>query len=242
MTQGERKMRLAGAPTVSTPCADELEISMRAKHKTAKRLSDELTMGNCIQTTASTQDSNKNTDDSLSFRYQTGTCALEYWEPIKLIGEGSISTIHLVKRRPHRVPIPYKERADVMREDVLKASSKIQDSSSTSQQEQQEVYALKSIMKDHVRTDRYLEEMRREIYTMSRLHHPNIVRVIEAYERKRHIYLIMEYCRGGDLYQVQGTSETMVQSIVRHILSAVAYMHKHKVVHRDRKYQIVETR
>ena len=46
--------------------------------------------------------------------------------------------------------------------------------------------------------------MRDEIYTLSNLKHPNIVRVVEAYERKRHIYLILEYCRGGDLYEVEG--------------------------------------
>ena len=94
-----------------------------------------------------------------------------------------------------------------------------------------EVFALKSIMKDHVRNDRHLEEMRAEIYTMSRLCHPNIVSVVEAFERKRHIYLIMEYCRGGDLCERKPT-EADAAVIIRKVLQAVAYMHKHNVVHR----------
>eukprot|EP00977_Amphora_coffeiformis_P002781 scaffold523_cov166-Amphora_coffeaeformis.AAC.9 len=82
--------------------------------------------------------------------------------------------------------------------------------------------------------------MRDEIYTMSHLSHPNIVRVLEAYERKRHVYLIMELCTGGDLVQLsrdEGTTEPHAKAIVRHILQAVAYMHKMGVVHRDLKLE-----
>jgi serine/threonine protein kinase len=148
---------------------------------------------------------------------------LEYWEPIRLLGEGSISNIHLVRRRPHRVDVPYKERADIMR---LADSNLSEDDL-----EGQELYALKSIMKDHVRNDQYLEEMRSEIYTMSRLCHPNIINVYEAFERKRHIYLIMEWCQGGDLCE-RHPSEAEAAVIIRKVLLAVDYMHKHKVVHR----------
>jgi serine/threonine protein kinase len=186
--------------------------------------------------------------DTPSFRYQTGTCALEFWEPLKLLGEGSISDIHLVRRRPARVNIPYKERIDIMTTGAGKSKSqktttttKYSESEGGSGGTEKATYALKSIMKDHVRNDAFLEEMRSEIYTMSHLNHPNVVRVVEAYERKRHIYLIMEYCRGGDLCQVEGTgtSEATAAAIIKHILAAVAYLHEHKVVHRDRKYTIL---
>ena len=97
------------------------------------------------------------------------------------------------------------------------------------------IYALKSIMKDFILNDRYLQEMRDEVYTMSKLSHPNIVKVVEGYERKRHVYLIMELCKGGDLTQVEGTSEKHAKAIMRRVLSAVQYMHDKGVVHRDCK-------
>ena len=187
----------------------------------------------CSQSAPVVDDATKHDDACCSnspkpeFTYRKGTCALEYWEPIRLLGEGSISSIHLVRRRPERIDVPYKERADVMR--VAEAAS--EDVSSD-----EEVFALKSIMKDHVRNDRFLEEMRSEIYTMSRLCHNNIVNVYEAFERKRHIYLIMEYCKGGDLCE-RHTSEPEAAVIVRKILMAVAYMHQHNVVHRDLKLE-----
>jgi serine/threonine protein kinase len=188
-------------------------------------------------------------DNTTSFRFQTGTCALEYWEPLKLLGEGSISDIHLVRRRPARVKIPYKEECDIMTTAAGKITSqktttaKVSESKSDSGDTEQETYALKSIIKDHVRNDAFLEEIRNEIYTMSHLSHPNVVRVVEAYERKRHIYLIMEYCSGGDLCQVEGTgiSEAKAAVIIKHILSAVGYLHENRVIHRDRKYTILQS-
>jgi serine/threonine protein kinase len=186
-----------------------------------------------------------NADTTSSFRFQTGTCALEYWEPLKLLGEGSISDIHLVRRRPERVKIPYKEEGNIMtaapgkiKSQKTTTAAKRSESKSDSGDNGQETYALKSIMKDHVRNDAFLEEIRNEIYTMSHLSHPNVVRVVEAYERKRHIYLIMEYCSGGDLCQVEGTgiSEAKAAVIIKHILSAVGYLHENRVIHRDRKF------
>lgn len=203
-------------------------------------------MGNCTSAKTAAQDkretlqkhAHSNESSSPSFSYTKGTCALEYWEPTRLIGEGSISSIHLVKQRPERVDIPYKERVDIMKVAASK-KDKVEgdDSISSVDDDGRPVYALKSIMKDHVTNDRYLEEMRKEIHVMSHLVHPNIVKVLEAYERKRHIYLIMEYCSGGDLYQVEGTSEALAQDILKHILLAVKYMHEHKVVHRDLKME-----
>lgn len=197
----------------------------------------EKAMGNCIQVPAKVEQDLKakastphhdTPPSSNNFTYTTNTCALEYWEPIKLLSEGSISTIHLVRRRPNRVEIPYVERANIMQR-AKKASEDFDETT------KEPIYALKSIMKDFILNDRYLQEMRDEVYTMSKLAHPNIVKVVEGYERKRHVYLIMDLCRGGDLTQVEGTTEKHAKAITRRVLSAVGYMHEKGVVHRDCK-------
>ena len=191
-------------------------------------------MGNCLQVDqAKAAKVATNTAEtpptSSSFTYTTNTCALEYWEPIKLLSEGSISTIHLVRKRPARVDIPYIERAEIMQR-AKKASEDFDEAT-----HKEPVYALKSIMKDFMDNDRYLQEMRDEIYTMSKLSHPNIAKVVQGYERRRHIYMIMEYCKGGDLTQVEGTTEKHAKAIIRRVLSAVGYLHDKGVVHRDCK-------
>lgn len=179
---------------------------------------------------------------SSSFVYSKNTCALEHYDPVRLLGEGSISTVHLVRRRKQRVTIPYKEQATVMAR-----ANKIE-SPATEGSEQQDVaedwsrgdlYAVKTIRCSHIRNNKSVQEMKDEIFTTSRLHHPNIVHVVEGFERKRHIYMVMECCRGGDLLQVEGTAEQHAKAIVRHILLAVSYMHNKGVVHRDLKLENV---
>ena len=148
--------------------------------------------------------------------------------------QGSISSIHLVKRRPHRVNVPYQERLEIM--SLARKNTKTAPNNTTTPKVDKNVYALKSILKNHVGNDHHLEEMRNEIYTMSHLNHKNVARVYEAYERKRHIYLIMEYCSGGDLLGRE-PNEAEAACIVRRILQAVEYLHAHNVVHRDLKLE-----
>lgn len=154
----------------------------------------------------------------MRFKYQKDTSALEYWEPMKEIGEGSISSIYLVKRRPHRIDVPYQERMDIMSmSDCERQLNTITDTD--------EICALKSIIKGSVADRDMLDEMRNEIYTMSHLSHPNIAHIVEAFEKKRHIFLVMEYCRGGNLSR-RKFNEAQTATVIRKVLSGLAYLHR----------------
>jgi hypothetical protein len=167
------------------------------------------------------------------FKYTKDVCALSWWDPIKLLEEGSISDIHLVRRRKEFVKVRYKEKRDVM---SLTKRHRLPWEKSK-QKDMGEVYVLKSIMKDHVHDDDVLDEMRQEIHTMSKLDHPNICRLVEAYERRRHVYLVMEYCSGGNLARRAPMDEAQAASVCRKVLSALAYMHSNGVAHRDIKLE-----
>jgi len=98
-------------------------------------------------------------------------------------------------------------------------------------------YALKAIHLSRINDPIYVEEMKNEIEIMKRLDHCHIVRPLETYEYHNQIYMVMELCSGGDLYTRDPYTEKQAMRIVESLLSALAYMHDHNVMHRDLKYE-----
>ncbi|GAB4850785.1 Calcium-dependent protein kinase 24 [Ancistrocladus abbreviatus] len=103
-----------------------------------------------------------------------------------------------------------------------------------------ESYACKTISKSKLRTEVDVEDVRREVEIMRHLpRHPNIVAFKEAYEDKEAVYLVMELCEGGELFDrivARGHySERAAADIVKTILDIVQVCHNHGVIHRDLK-------
>lgn len=64
-----------------------------------------------------------------------------------------------------------------------------------------EKVACKKISKSRLRTEVDIEDVRREVEIMRHLPpHPNIVRYRDVFEDKEAIYLVMELCEGGELF------------------------------------------
>lgn len=78
-----------------------------------------------------------------------------------------------------------------------------------------------------------------EIDVMKSLTHPNIVKLYEVFEDEKNIYLVMELCLGGELFdRIIGAghfSETQAATVMLHIIRAVFHMHEKEVCHRDLK-------
>ncbi|KOX69596.1 Calcium/calmodulin-dependent protein kinase type 1 [Melipona quadrifasciata] len=71
------------------------------------------------------------------------------------------------------------------------------------------------------------------------LTHPNIVQLLETFEDKHKVYLVMELVTGGELFdrivEKGSYTEKDASGLIRQVLEAVAYMHDQGVVHRDLK-------
>ena len=82
-------------------------------------------------------------------------------------------------------------------------------------------------------------KIRDEIDILKKLDHPDIVRIIESFNTKESYFLVTEYCEGGELFdQVRNQlSETQIAVIFRQLLSGLAYLHSHNIVHRDLKLE-----
>jgi len=97
-------------------------------------------------------------------------------------------------------------------------------------------YALKSIQLDRVSTT-FIEELKNEIHILKSMDHPNIVKLHEVFSHRKQIYMILELCDGGDLYTKLPYTEKDSAYITGKLLSAIAYMHSHGIVHRDLKFE-----
>ncbi|OJJ48864.1 hypothetical protein ASPZODRAFT_13600 [Penicilliopsis zonata CBS 506.65] len=71
-------------------------------------------------------------------------------------------------------------------------------------------------------------------------YHKNIVNLIHSFETSSHIYLVLEYCANGDLYEAirlnRGPLETEhVRDFMLQLISAVEFIHSNGLYHRDIK-------
>ncbi|KAF2707739.1 hypothetical protein K504DRAFT_470107 [Pleomassaria siparia CBS 279.74] len=78
-----------------------------------------------------------------------------------------------------------------------------------------------------------------EMQIMQYLRHPNIVEFVEYHDQGDYLYIIMEYVRHGDLQLYLNKTgpmpEIQAKSMARQMLSALSYLHRMKVTHRDIK-------
>jgi len=98
--------------------------------------------------------------------------------------------------------------------------------------------AVKSI---EVKTVRNMQRFDREIAIAKQLDHPNVARLYETFREGQFIYLVMELCLGGELFDrivdeaPAGFDEIKAAQYVRQMLSAICYLHAHNFAHRDVK-------
>ncbi|KAI8822789.1 kinase-like domain-containing protein [Chytriomyces cf. hyalinus JEL632] len=85
----------------------------------------------------------------------------------------------------------------------------------------------------------------REIETWRHLHHPNIAQLLEVLVTESKIYMITEYCEGGEAFDYlcsvgrMDDGEAATRKLFREIVMAVGYCHEKNFVHRDLKLENV---
>ncbi|XP_055450060.1 serine/threonine-protein kinase ULK2 isoform X1 [Psammomys obesus] len=99
--------------------------------------------------------------------------------------------------------------------------------------------AIKSINKKNLSKSQIL--LGKEIKILKELQHENIVALYDVQELPNSVYLVMEYCNGGDLadyLQAKGTlSEDTIRVFLHQIAAAMRILHSKGIIHRDLKPQ-----
>ncbi|XP_075684651.1 serine/threonine-protein kinase DCLK3 [Rhinoderma darwinii] len=78
-----------------------------------------------------------------------------------------------------------------------------------------------------------------EVRIIKLLSHPNIVKLLDDFETENEIYLIMEYIKGGDLFDAITESIKFTEHdaalMLTDLCEALVYIHSKNIVHRDLK-------
>lgn len=99
-------------------------------------------------------------------------------------------------------------------------------------------FAIKVINKDKVMRVGLMKQIKREISVMRLVRHPNIVQLYEVMATKSKIYFVMQYMKGGELFDKVAKGrlkEDVARKFFQQLISAVDYCHSRGVYHRDLK-------
>ncbi|CAK6442894.1 unnamed protein product [Pipistrellus nathusii] len=107
------------------------------------------------------------------------------------------------------------------------------------QESSNRMFAMKEIRLSKSFSD--TQNSRKEAVLLAKMKHPNIVAFTESFEAEGHLYIVMEYCDGGDLMQKikhqKGKlfPEDMILNWFTQMCLGVNHIHKKHVLHRDIK-------
>jgi aurora kinase A len=106
---------------------------------------------------------------------------------------------------------------------------------------EKKIMALKVLYKKTLEKENVVPQLKQEVEIHSRLKHPNIVRMYSYFHDHDRVYLLLEYCPDGSLFDALKSSpckrfeESKAASIMRQICSALSLCHRYQIVHRDIK-------
>ncbi|KAI3447719.1 hypothetical protein Pfo_004384 [Paulownia fortunei] len=86
------------------------------------------------------------------------------------------------------------------------------------------------------------ESLKSEIFILKRINHPNIIRLHDMIEESGKIYIVLEYCKGGDLSMyIQKRQGKIPEANAKHFMHQLAeglkVLRENNLIHRDLKPQ-----
>ena len=102
------------------------------------------------------------------------------------------------------------------------------------------LYACKKLSKLNIKN---VKKFQNEIEVLMKMDHPNIVKLYEVFESDNSLYLIMEECYGGELFDRilhrintnNMYTEREACLLMKQIIGAIEYCHNNGITHRDLK-------
>ncbi|CAD8043577.1 unnamed protein product [Paramecium primaurelia] len=102
-----------------------------------------------------------------------------------------------------------------------------------------EKVAIKILEKERIIEVADVERVSREIHILKLIRHRHVIQLYDIIETKKHIFLLMEFCGNGELFDYIVKNEKLDEieacRIFQELISGIEYIHKLNIVHRDLK-------
>merc|ERR1719204_154573 len=102
-----------------------------------------------------------------------------------------------------------------------------------------EVYAMKTMLKKEMIDKNQVDHIKAERDVLSAADNPWLVKLLYSFQDNKYLYLVMEYCGGGDLMTILMREDILSEKDTRFYMSELAQaihsVHELKFVHRDLK-------
>lgn len=101
------------------------------------------------------------------------------------------------------------------------------------------LYAMKILRKSHLVRRRQIERTKTERKVLSVLDHPFIMKMYYAFQTAEKLYLVLDYCPGGELFfhlsRYRRFQEPVARFYAAELLLAIGHLHKNGIIYRDLK-------
>lgn len=101
------------------------------------------------------------------------------------------------------------------------------------------LYAMKILRKSHLVRRRQIERTKTERKVLSVLDHPFIMKMYYAFQNTEKLYLVLDYCPGGELFfhlsRYRRFQEPVARFYAAELLLAIGHLHKNGIIYRDLK-------
>ncbi|KAF3769394.1 hypothetical protein M406DRAFT_44514 [Cryphonectria parasitica EP155] len=149
------------------------------------------------------------------------------WQLGKTLGKGSSARVRLARHRVTHQSVAVKI--------ISKKTAYLSQAGSIAQLDRLEKHSPAE--EDGVR--RLPVTVEREIAIMKLIEHPNIIQILDVWENRNEIYLILEYCESSDMFswinKYGPLSEHDTVYVFRQMMCAMEYCHSFNICHRDLK-------
>jgi serum/glucocorticoid-regulated kinase 2 len=100
------------------------------------------------------------------------------------------------------------------------------------------LYAMKVINKKNLKQNKLLMYAITEFKILKMANSPFIINLHYAFQTEENLYLILDYCEGGDLSYYLNHKKISIESIkfiIAELILAIEYLHKNNIIYRDLK-------